>query len=283
MNEQALKYKLKKASKALDITFNEAWHTLVLERFLVRVSSSKHRDKFVFKEGLLLARFVDLGRETRDLDFLLQKTQAEKRNIELLIKETASIDIDDGFQFDFQSINDLNHAHMKYPGFEVALLSRFGKLRQKVSVDIGVGDVVDPIPSSTTLTRVSSKGLYEDSLSLLTYSPESIFAEKLETAASRGEANSRMKDYHDMVALILNPGVLEPKKTAEAIRKTFYHRKTSLDLIPLSFSEKQLQQLERYWAAHRRKLSRSSAEKVPKVLADAISMIRSYLAKLELS
>ena len=78
MNEQALKDRLKAVAKEKDIRFNVAWKQLLLERFLVRLSKSKHANNFIFKGGFLLAYLIELGRETKDLDFLLTRMKAEE-------------------------------------------------------------------------------------------------------------------------------------------------------------------------------------------------------------
>ena len=283
MNEQALKHRLKKASKILNISYNEAWHILVLERFLVRISSSVHRDKLIFKGGFLLAQYLDLGRETRDLDFLLKTMSVNRDEIKNIINDISATVIDDGFKFKLGSIDDLDHTHMKYPGYQLTLEARFEKLKEKVSIDVGVGDIVDPVEDRVPLTRISDKGIFEDSLSILTYPPESIFAEKLETAVSRGETNSRMKDYHDMVLLIeAQDTLLSPSKTVGPIKKTFNNRGTSIESLPLIFSKTDLQQLNKYWAAHRRKLPRASLTKIPNTIDDAVDIINSYLKQLQL-
>ena len=69
--EQSVKHKLKNISKALKIPFNPLLDTLFLERFLVRIEKSAYSDKLVFKGGMCLAQFLNLGRETKDIDFLL--------------------------------------------------------------------------------------------------------------------------------------------------------------------------------------------------------------------
>ncbi len=53
------------------MTFNQVWKQLLLERFLARLSHSKHQQKFIFKGGLLLAQYLMIGRETADIDFSL--------------------------------------------------------------------------------------------------------------------------------------------------------------------------------------------------------------------
>jgi predicted nucleotidyltransferase component of viral defense system len=78
MNEQAFKERLKTIAKEKNIHFNVAWKQLILERFLLRLSKSTLVNRFIFKGGYLLAYLIDIGRETKDLDFLLTEIKAEE-------------------------------------------------------------------------------------------------------------------------------------------------------------------------------------------------------------
>ncbi|WP_202972541.1 nucleotidyl transferase AbiEii/AbiGii toxin family protein [Legionella drozanskii] len=52
------------------------------------------------------------------------------------------------------------------------------------------------------------------------YPVETIFAEKLETIISRGAANSRMKDYHDLLLLCREDGLLDKARLKNNIDQT---------------------------------------------------------------
>ena len=73
MNEQALKDKIRHIAVREGRIFNHIWRDLTLERLLVRLSHSHYKNQFVFKGGLLLARYISLGRETKDADFLIKE------------------------------------------------------------------------------------------------------------------------------------------------------------------------------------------------------------------
>ena len=63
--EQSIQHKLKDISKTLGIPFNSLLEMLFLEWFLVRIVKSAYADKLVFKGGMCLAQFLDLGRKTK--------------------------------------------------------------------------------------------------------------------------------------------------------------------------------------------------------------------------
>lgn len=112
--------------------------------------------------------------------------------------------------------------------------------------------------------------------------PESIFAEKLETAVSRGILNSRMKDYHDLFMLVNSEGVLDSLKTSAAVKKTFKNRQTSLNDLPLPLSENSNTNLDRYWKAYLKKMPRDSRKKLPSVLNELISKVNTHLIDIGL-
>lgn len=78
MNELALKDRLLILAKEKGIHFNQCWKNLLLERFLARLSKSSEREKIIFKGGFLLSYLIDIGRETMDLDFLMNRINAEE-------------------------------------------------------------------------------------------------------------------------------------------------------------------------------------------------------------
>lgn len=65
--EQSFKKRLQHIAKERNLTPPEVWHNLITERFLIRLSQSPYRDHFIFKGGTLLARHINIARETKNL------------------------------------------------------------------------------------------------------------------------------------------------------------------------------------------------------------------------
>jgi len=248
MNEQALKDRLQTIAKERQIQFNHCWKQLLFERFLARLARSSFSDKFIFKGGFLLSYLLRIGRETSDLDFLLTHIQAGEQEIQAVFNEIATVPINDGFSFSYQGVSPLMQPHMHYPGYRTTLQVFFDKMRDKIHIDVGVGDIVIPQPLSVPLFQYRGKPMFENHISLLVYPLETIFAEKLETVISRGAVNSRMKDYHDLFLLAQEPGLINPKKLKESVSQTFYHRGTPFKFI--SFDDGGLKKLQQLWKAH---------------------------------
>ncbi len=277
MNPDALKVKVTDAAKSLGISFNEAFHRLVMERFLARLALSSHQQRFIFKGGFLLSHYVDLGRETRDLDFLLKNLHAEKSSIQRTLNEISAINAGDGFIFTLIDITDLPHEHMKYGGFRAKFKVFFGTIREALEIDIGIGDVVDAQSEALKLMTGKGKPIFEDEVSLLVYPPETILAEKLQTLVSRAEQNSRMKDYYDILT-ILRTGKCEGDKAKKAILATFEHRNTDLSLLPIRFSDDDLTLLQKHWTAFFRSLRKKDG--VTASIKDVVEAINTELQKI---
>lgn len=253
MNEHALKDRLKVIAAEKAAPMNKIWKQLLLERFLARLSVSPHQNKFIFKGGLLLAQYIVINRETIDLDFMLTKLKAESQQIEKAIKEISAIDTQDGFYFTWNSIAELSQPHMHYSGYRINLSVLFGKMKDKIQIDIGVGDEVSPIETQFFPFEYKGKPIFTGEISLQVYPPESIFSEKLESIISKGAVNSRMKDYHDLILMIRDPDLLDPKKLSLAVSATFKRRNTILTL-PITYQAHEIQTLQAYWVGHLRGL-----------------------------
>lgn len=277
ITEQALKGRLQNISRETNLPFNACWKQLLLERFLVRLAHSGHVDKFIFKGGFLLSYLMKLGRETTDLDFLLTRMRAEENELQDKLQQIIAITSDDGFIFGFDSIEPLAQPHMNYPGYRISLTARFAKMKDKIKIDVGVGDVVEPLIQEIQLVHYRGKPIFEKAISLLAYSAETIFAEKLESVISRGPNNSRMKDYHDLILLIRNQKIMEGDHLKSAVGKTFANRNTKVQ--PIEFEEAALHILQKLWSAYLKGLGNVAHDlALPKDIFFAIQEINLYLS-----
>ncbi len=275
INEQALKDRLQTIAKEKEILFNACWKQLLLERFLARLSRSSHVNKFIFKGGFLLSYMMKIGRETVDLDFLLMRMTAEEKALQEVFEEIVSTSSDDGFIFSFEGIELLSQPHMEYPGYRTTFKASFAKMKDKIHVDVGIGDIVEPQNREIKLFEYRGKPFFEESISLLVYPIETIFAEKLETVLSKGSRNSRMKDFHDLLLLLRDKGLQSSKTLHENVTKTFENRGTALR--PIQFDESGHVALQRLWTAHLQGLGDVSKElDLPENIETVIEKINSF-------
>lgn len=168
-----------------------------LEGFLDRLARSAHADQFVLKGGVLLAA-LDARRPTRDIDLAAQGFENSAEHVLLLIREIATIAIDDGLVFEAEhataeTIRDDDH----YSGVRVTLGGELSRATIRLHVDINVGDPIWPEPQQVRLPR-----LLDGTVLIRGYPLEMVFAEKIVTALARGTANTRWRDFLDLYVLI---------------------------------------------------------------------------------
>ena len=255
---------------------SELTPNLTLERFLVRLANSKYREHFVLKGGILLSKYIEIGRETSDLDFLARRLSNEVAGLIDIFEEIANIDLKDGFTFQEVKVSELTHPHMGYPGAEVSMMAYFGKTRFKVAIDIGFGDVVNAIEYSIPLTAYSKGVLFESNVKLSCYPKEFIFAEKLETIIYRGSFNSRMKDFHDLYSMISSYQLPSFHNLEGVIQLVFEHRETPLAL-PITYAEDEMTQVQNFWSEYLKNLRAENSDNLPTSVAHVISTINDWL------
>lgn len=195
------------------------------ERFLARLAASEARDRFVLKGAMLFQLWADQPyRATADLD-LLYRGSADHAKLERELREILVIDVDeDGVTFDADGIESENiRAADEYAGVRVHFIARLGTIRDRLQVDIGIADSVWPPPQKSEYRTL----LGSDPPSILTYSRESVIAEKFEAMILLGMTNTRIKDFFD-IHYLASTFAFEGISVAEAMRRTLTARKTKL-------------------------------------------------------
>jgi predicted nucleotidyltransferase component of viral defense system len=274
--EKSFKAKLRAIAKEKNRDPADLWQSLTLERFLVRLAKSKYRNQFVLKGGILLSKYLEIGRETTDLDFLAKKISNQVSSLQVVFEEIAEIDLNDGFIFREVKASELTHPHMGYPGIEISMMAYFGRTRFKVAIDIGFGDVVEPIEYKIRLTNYSKGDLFEDCIELACYPKEFIFAEKLETIIHRGSFNSRMKDFHDIYSMTSSSALPSFKDLENIIRTVFDHRQTEL-LLPISFQEDEIIRMQSFWGEYLKNLREKNLDLLPTSFLDLLTKINQWI------
>jgi predicted nucleotidyltransferase component of viral defense system len=276
--ERSLKDRIKAIAKAENRAFNDLWKTLVLERFLARLSRSNRLDQFIFKGGFLLSKYLRLGRETADLDFSLKVSLGSVDSVRVLVEEIVSLPSNDGFNFTEVSVEQMNHPHMQYPGYEVSAIAVLGQTKTAIRIDLGIGDHVYPESRSIELLALNNKPLFESNISLQVYPLSYIFAEKLEAVVYRGGTNSRLKDFYDLV-LLSQLRDFSPQKHRDVIQAVFQHRGTILP-TNLSYDAEAITSLSRNWKRFIGVLEDEFQGKVPADFSEVVQQIDRILEEI---
>lgn len=206
-----------------------------LERFLYRLSQSKHGKTFVLKGALLFQFWTRTPhRTTRDAD-LLSSGSPSVEHFEEVFREVCRQDVeDDGLQFLATSIQgEQIKEEDEYQGIRITGQARLGNARLPLQIDIGFGDAVTPGP-----TEIEYPTLLDfPAPKLLAYNRETVVAEKSQAMVDLGMANSRMKDFFDVWSLARQFD-FDGAALSQALRATFQRRKTDIPSeVPLALSD----------------------------------------------
>jgi Nucleotidyl transferase AbiEii toxin, Type IV TA system len=195
------------------------------ERFLARLSTSKARDRFVLKGAMLLQLWADHPyRATTDLDLMHRGPSDREALRQDLVSVLDTTIEDDGVAFDAESLElEEIRAADEYAGTRCHFEARLGTIRDRLQIDVGVSDAVWPKPEKMKYPTL----LGSEPPIILTYSPESVIAEKLEAMIVLGMTNSRIKDFVD-VHYLASAFPFDAATQVEAIRRTFARRKTAV-------------------------------------------------------
>jgi len=254
--------------------FNELLQYYAMERFLYRLSLSRHAKRFILKGALMLRVWNSPQfRPTMDID-LLGISSNKEQNILAQIRDILSVSVDpDGIVFDPSSINlERITEDADYEGIRVRFKGTLDTARVNMQIDIGFGDVVFPLAEEAELPTM----LDSPAPQLLCYSRESAIAEKFEAMVKLREFNSRMKDFYD-IWLLSRQFDFEGKDVAEAIWMTFENRGTSLPTETTIFSKAFAQEKQIQWAAYMKRLQQAG---MPLNFADVISSIEKFLVPI---
>jgi len=197
----------------------------VNERLLYRLGRSPHGSRFVLKGAALFTLWTGQAhRATRDVD-LLGFGDPSEASVRSAFAEVLALDVvDDGVRFDARSLEvGPIREDQAYGGVRLVVLAKVTAARVRLQIDVGFGDAITP-----EATLVDFPVLLDfPAPRLRAYPRETVVAEKLEAMVQLGLANSRMKDFYDLVVLSrifdFDGGTL-----VRAIRATFERRKTPL-------------------------------------------------------
>jgi len=254
--------------------FNELLQYYAMERFLYRLSQSRHAKKFILKGALMLRAWQSSEfRPTMDID-LLGKTSNQEDSLKSQARDILTVEVeDDGLVFDPETIRAESITEdADYHGMRIRFDGKLGTARVRMQIDIGFGDIIYPEATKSELPTM----LDHPAPSLLCYSRESAIAEKFEAMVKLGELNSRMKDFYD-IWLLSRLFDFGGNSLSEAIRLTFENRETAIPLDVPAFGAEFAESKQVLWKAFQQRLKQ---EHVPASFSDIVSAVASFLGPL---
>ena len=218
-----------------------------LECLLERISKSKYKQNFIIKGGLLISNLVGLDtRTTMDLDATVKGMTVSKDKIEEIFKDICMFQDNNEIYFSFLRIEDIREKDC-YPGLRVFLKANYLPISVSLYVDITTGDAITP--KEIEYTYYSN---YENkAIQIMAYNLQTILAEKIETILSRGEANTRQRDFYDIYILWkLYRNKCDINLLKEALLNTINKRKSIIILAKYEDIIKKLynsNDLKKFW------------------------------------
>lgn len=230
---ESVRDRLKLLAQRRKDNFQVVLSRYAVERFLARLSRSKHADRFIVKGASLFFLWlpeVSYHRITRDLD-LLGPGQLDEEELKTLVGELCQMESEDedGLLFDPATVTTRAiRPENKYGGTRVTLDVHLLNIRIPLQIDVGLGDSVSPPAVLCEFPTLLS----QEHPKLRAYQRETAIAEKLHALVELGLLNSRLKDYFD-IAILARTFTFDALVLWEAILKTFERRNLGVpDTVP---------------------------------------------------
>lgn len=223
-NAMQLKASIKKIAMENKISAQLVMQNYMLERLLERISLSSYNKKIILKGGLLIASMVGLqSRATMDMDATVRNFPVNATSVREMFDNIIQTPVNDGINFTLNQISKIREGD-EYDGYRVSLTAHFAPMQISLKLDITTGDRITP-----AAVEYQYPLMFEDRvLNIWCYNLETILAEKLETIISRGDQNTRPRDFYDVFILLkLRSAKLNSHHLHDALLATVQKRNSS--------------------------------------------------------
>ena len=230
---EQLKGAIRNIAKEKNLHAQEIMQIFMFERVLERLSLSPYKKNFVLKGGLLISSMIGISeRTTKDMDTTVRGIDMDEANIERVIKEILAIDANDGIIFRYEKLEPIREDD-DYNNFRVHFTAEYGKISNKMKIDITTGDEITP-----AAIEYSFPTMFDDKdIEIYAYNLETILAEKYETVIRRGIENTRSRDFYDLYVLFhlfkdaINPDHFKLAVEHTAIKRGSYEKMSDYESI----------------------------------------------------
>ena len=166
----------------------------LFEGVLEKLSKSKYSKNFILKGGLLISSLIGVDmRSTMDMDTTLRGIPLNEVSITKILNEILAIEIDADIEYKLIKLSPIRQEDV-YEDFCASISCIFGKINATLNIDITTGDVITPREMNYSYSKI----LEEGTIPIMTYTIETILAEKFETISSRNITTTRARDFYDL-------------------------------------------------------------------------------------
>ncbi len=255
--------------------FGEVLQYYGMERFLYRLSQTRHIDNFILKGGLIFYSWgIPLRRLTRDIDFL-GLLDNQKEIITEVIADSISVSVpEDGVNFDLAAlVVEITPVDADRTGIRASFSGYLERAKIPIQIDFGFSD---EITSEAVIINYPTLLQGMIGLQIKGYPVESVVAEKFHAMERYADIPSRWKDYYD-VWLISENFEIDDQSMQKAIAKTFEKRATIIPVArPISLTTEFASKYHENWRTFLRKSGLENGE-----INDLLSLIEKIWAFLE--
>ena len=212
---------IKNISRKRGINAQLLLRNYLFERLLERISYSDFSQHFVLKGGVLVASIIGVDlRSTMDMDATIQGYPLNQDAIEQAFLAILAIPLEDGVTLSLGKVEPIRN-EAEYNGFRLSIHAQMDQVRLPLKVDLTTGDQITPKEIQYQYQLL----LEERKIDILAYPMETVLAEKLETMISRGTANTRLRDFYDVFALLeTQQASFKENQMQKALLSTANHR-----------------------------------------------------------
>lgn len=181
-------------SKKTGVNPNSLLQMCLFEGILEKLSKSKYSENFILKGGLLISSLIGVDmRSTMDMDITIRGIPLNEVSITKILNEILAIEIDADIEYKLIKLSPIRQEDV-YEDFCASISCIFGKINATLNIDITTGDVITPREMNYSYSKI----LEEGTIPIMTYTIETILAEKFETISSRNITTTRARDFYDL-------------------------------------------------------------------------------------
>ena len=218
---EQIKGAIRNITKKTGVNANSLLQMCLFEGILEKISKSKYKNHIILKGGLLISSLIGVEmRSTLDMDTTIRGLPMNEENISKILHEILEITIDADIVYRLIKLERIRKEDL-YEDFCATITCRYVKINANLNIDITIGDIITPKEIQYSYEKI----LEEGSISILTYTIETIIAEKFETISSRNITTTRARDFYDLYMLYkLYKSKIDRNVLKEAITLTSQHR-----------------------------------------------------------
>ena len=218
---EQIKGAIRNISKKTGVNPNSLLQMCLFEGILEKLSKSKYSENFILKGGLLISSLIGVDmRSTMDMDTTIKGIPLNEVSITKILNEILAIEIDADIEYKLIKLSPIRQEDV-YEDFCASISCIFGKINANLNIDITTGDVITP----KEINYFYSKILEEGTIPIMTYTIETILAEKFETISSRNITTTRARDFYDLYMIYsIYKDKIDKDILSKAIERTSKYR-----------------------------------------------------------